>query len=852
MKQEVAKIARHATALLTTIAMAATVSAQVCPQFKNPTSFITGDTLYYWSAKVGERIQPSHSTDTTTGSYIMSSCTFTPTIPDSSITSPLYNSSNSNELQACHEYFFDASRKRFQIITTADSGMDGFTVRDNGTGMPRIPRGYTSSIRLGDMCNSGASHPRDVYNDDTTFSNESSEALFYTMHVTTENALLIIKYAVVARRYSHTAYDAAEFLIRVVAQNDDGTWADEPLNDSLWYKVSAPTFSDDNMPIGWVPGANHGAWPCTYSYKPWSTVGINLNNYLGRNVRIEMYTSDCIYNADPIYAYICGDYSSMSVKATGCPSPESEAIDTLKAPPGMLSYKWYVTTQGAETDIYNNSHMDRVSFRPVTSNGPFDNYLPKVADFVLSAGPNAGDTVGEQTFLCLMTSALDPQKPMLSKMYTNVVFQRPFLDYRTESGCDTTVHFYNLSRSLTDDSLDTNGTYWVIYGDTTYSEVLDTLHSNDAAYHFARPGYYGIKLRCTTTIRPCPAEKRFICEARGGDDLAFSMPEHEICEFEKARATCTEGCNNPKSWIVDGIERGGGNTMEFTLPVGRHNIELASVNAIGCSTRVRDTILVMGEPQVLLSPEDGEICIGDSLLLDVGSNIQYSWSSTPYDSSLPNGYVGSSATVQPLQTTTYTLTPLEETPCFRGNTKATVTVLDYPTLKVETNRPTLSLDNNAVSLTDISPNHTNTTWTFDDSTVAHGSHHTRWYTNLTEVDSVCIGMISCNRYKCCRDTSFCIPVKTFSLWFPNAFTPSLEENNRFKAVCSHELTDYEITIYNRQGILVYLSKDITQGWDGNDLHGSPCPQGAYVYFCRYAMTNNGTYYEVHGTMTLIR
>lgn len=839
-------------AVLLLLATTARASAQVCPQFKNPTSFVTNDSLYYWSARVGERIMPAEMDDTTTGSYIMSTCTAAPTIPGENITSAFYNSGTDGSLSHCNEVFFDANARRFQIITEADSGMDMFTVRNDGTGMPRIPPGYTSCIRLGDMRSTGICSDDHNYHTGESNSNESSEALFYTMYVTTANALLIINYAVVARRFSHTAYDAGEFLIRVVGQVDDSTWADEPLSDSLWYKVSAPNFDNNGLPAGWRVGANHGAWPCTYAYKPWSTVGINLDKYLYHNVRIEMYTSDCIYNADPIYAYICGDYSPLTVITSGCPQPESDAIDTLIAPAGMASYRWYVATKGADPNTWNSSHMDSVMFRPVTNAGPNHKYAPKVGDFRLTQGPNAGDTVGEQTFMCIMTSALDPLKPIQSKMYANVVFQRPLMYYSTEGGCDTTVYFHNHSKSLTGDMLYEGGTYWVIFSDSTFSSVLDTLYSNDTSYHFAKPGYYGVKLYCTTSFHPCPAEKKFVCQAKGGDDLAFNMWQHKLCEDEMIEVACTEGCGNEKRWIVDGTEMGGDDSLMFRLPVGAHQVELESVNSLGCSTRVQDTVLVMGEPRVSISPEETEICIGDSLTLDVGGNLQYRWESSPHDNSLPSGFVGSVVTVKPQQTTTYTLTPATYNPCFRGNANVTVTVLDYPRLKVETNRTELSLDDNVLALTDLSANHTNTTWIFDDGSEAYGSHHLHWFDNLLDMDSACVWMISCNKTNCCRDTSFCLPVSTFSIWFPNAFTPNLEENNRFTAVSSIEPTDYEIAIYNRQGLLVYESHNIAEGWDGKDRHGNPCPQGAYAYHYRYAKDNSGSYYEGRGTVTLIR
>ena len=827
-----------------------------CPGFKNPTSFCTNDPEYYWTARVGERVYTAGNiNDTTTGYHVMSTCTNAPDIPCGNITSPEYNSSSSGMLNTCEMYGintlgFDASRKRFQIITEENAGLDVFTVRGEGTGMPRIPPGYETSIRLGDMCNNGNATQNPLYS--ATSENKGAEALFYTMFVTSENALLLINYAVVARRYPHTAYDAGEFLIRVVAQNEDGTWSNEPLNDSLWYKVSAPQFSNIYMPIGWLAGAGEPYMgDCTYAYKPWAKVAISLNDYLYTNVRIEMYTSECIYNVDPIYAYISGDYQSMTLEAAGCADPVSDIIDTLTAPSDMISYRWYVTTSGAESNIYDSQHMDSVSFRILTGVNTDNHYTPRVSDFVLTEGPHAGDTADKQTFMCLMTSALDPAKPMRTKIYANVVLHRPLTEYYTESTCDTTVYFHDRSRCLAEGGLDIDSTYWVIYSDTTFTDVLDTLYSTDTFYHFQQLGYYGIRHHCMSAKNHCVAENLFICKPMEGDAIDYSIKTH-VCNGDRVKAKCTAGCTNDMTWYVDGEEKSTGNNLDVLLPVGRHTVTLEAVSETGCTLRKDTTVLVMPRQIPHISSHNTSICIGDSTVLNVDIDGDYRWVSSPRDTSLPEGYEGTTVTVSPMERTTYTLLPTSYDPCYTEDPTIVINVRKHPVPQVMYNRPVVSVDNNTIVLTDISPDHTRTTWTFEDGSTAQGEHHAHTFGYLADIDSVCVGMESCNGPACCSDTSFCIPVHTFNIWYPNAFTPTLESNNRFAVVSNSTLVHYEIWIYNRQGLLVYASTNPAESWDGSNRYGTPCPQGAYVYHYRYATENGGPYHEGTGTVTLIR
>ena len=92
-----------------------------------------------------------------------------------------------------------------------------------------------------------------------------------------------------------------------------------------------------------------------------------------------------------------------------------------------------------------------------------------------------------------------------------------------------------------------------------------------------------------------------------------------------------------------------------------------------------------------------------------------------------------------------------------------------------------------------------------------------------------------------------------ALWIPNTFTPNREPNDHFTFFTTLEMTYYEIWIYNRQGLLVYHGNDINQPWDGNDLNGNACPQGAYVYHYVYSCTQDpDRRHPGDGTVMLLR
>lgn len=87
------------------------------------------------------------------------------------------------------------------------------------------------------------------------------------------------------------------------------------------------------------------------------------------------------------------------------------------------------------------------------------------------------------------------------------------------------------------------------------------------------------------------------------------------------------------------------------------------------------------------------------------------------------------------------------------------------------------------------------------------------------------------------------------LFVPNAFMPLSDKNNLFKPAQA-DVSDYRMNIYNRQGVLVFDSEDITHGWDGRSK-GEVCPSGTYVYVISFRDTE-GKPHTQKGTLMLLK
>lgn len=104
----------------------------------------------------------------------------------------------------------------------------------------------------------------------------------------------------------------------------------------------------------------------------------------------------------------------------------------------------------------------------------------------------------------------------------------------------------------------------------------------------------------------------------------------------------------------------------------------------------------------------------------------------------------------------------------------------------------------------------------------------------------------------CADTdTVSVRVKESDIFFPNVFTPRLQSNQRFRAY-GVGITEFEIWIYDRRGVIVYHSTDMEEGWDGTS-QGEPCRQETYAYQCRYKTVETpGGWQKTVGTATLLR
>lgn len=187
---------------------------------------------------------------------------------------------------------------------------------DPCAGFPRVdPQGGPFSVRLG--------------NNDV---NSQAEQLMQTFMVSPSNNSFTYRYAVVFEDPGHASHEQPFF--RALLRDQNGNII--PCSD---FVVSAAAS---------LPGFFNSPTCTGVRYKPWSTVNVDLTNYIGQQVTVEFTTGDCSQGAHYGYAYIdanCAPSLLSALSDTVCVGQST----LLTAPAGYQSYTWLPGNQTTTT-----------------------------------------------------------------------------------------------------------------------------------------------------------------------------------------------------------------------------------------------------------------------------------------------------------------------------------------------------------------------------------------------------------------------------------------------------------------------------------------------------------------------
>lgn len=294
-------------------------------------------------------------------------------------------------------------------------------------------------------------------------------------------------------------------------------------------------------------------------------------------------------------------------------------------------------------------------------------------------------------------------------------------------------------------------------------------------------------------------------------------------------------------------------TVQFTTP-GNHNIALTVYNSIGAPSSNTISINVpdvLTPAQPVINANKTIYCPGDVIILSTTpvAGLTYQWTG-------PGGFMATGPSIQVPITSTYTngayivnavdgtclSAPGTYLPVISTNPVAAFTAT--PVFPAELLVPATA------TFTNLSTNADTYLWEFGDGSTSTGFSPQHIYTvggtyhvKLTATNSTNGCAISVT------EGDYVIKYGNV-IFIPNAFTPNNDGVNDKFAPSITNIKVYHIQIFNRNGNVVFDSRDPMQPWDGN--YGTQqVPVGIYYYVIDAIGLDNNTIKQA-GYITLLR
>ncbi|RXK60655.1 T9SS type B sorting domain-containing protein [Lacibacter luteus] len=250
--------------------------------------------------------------------------------------------------------------------------------------------------------------------------------------------------------------------------------------------------------------------------------------------------------------------------------------------------------------------------------------------------------------------------------------------------------------------------------------------------------------------------------------------------------------------------------------------------ANGCTSSDTIQVLQVFDTPVVKLNQDTAICTGDSKLLDAGSFDTYLWNTG-----------ATTRTISIFNPGTYSVTVTDANGC-RGTGVSKLSGLrPLPVPYLGTDTAVCSygtLDLNTAS------NYTSYLWNTGAATKQINISQPGTYWLQVQDQYGCKGSdsITVTRKECL--TGF---------YMPNAFTPDGNGlNDVIKPFLFGRVAAYEFSIYNRFGERIFVTTNLTQGWNGQ-VNNQPQPPGVFAWRCTWQMVGEKPE-QRSGTLQLIR
>jgi gliding motility-associated-like protein len=717
-----------------------------------------------------------------------------------------------------------------------------------------VPPGENFSAMVGDFTGTGAQASR----------------LQYTFSITPQSNMIIVKYAVVLEDVGHGVSQQPRF----EAQLYDA--AGNPL-PCTFYQVAA---------ANGVPGFQNCG---SYRWKDWTTFGVDVTQYMGQTVTLDVATGDCSLGGHWGYAYVSASCSSLNLSAFYCQNGANNTA-TLTAPDGFANYVWSNAATGqqlatGQVATVNIQGVDTVDCQITSANGcvatlttavlpaevigdivdsnvcngyatvllnntSYTNAAPDSIFWSASDGFTSNDTMfnhvfpgpGSYTVEMIVTNTAN----CIDTVNTVVeVFENPVASFGFDDVCLGQVAVFEASSSLLGGDTITN--YWYVNNDTL---VGDTVTVN-----FNGPNNYLVEL-VAMTENGCSDTVSQSFTVFNNPTANFAVTESCIDQAVQFDNTTT-GLSNSTTfeWLYNNqlLDTSVDLSYIFNTP-GIHNISLVAIDSFSAAVQCDDTIsfsfFVHDYPTYsyladTIQCEDVPFVVNSFPNISTNEPISYTWD---INGVLEDTTVNLNTVIANPGVYQFTYTVTSDFGC-EVDTTFDMYIMATPEPPVLSfNIPECPGDPFFLSATAEA-----------NSTIAWSGPN-NFNSTLFDVtfplDESGMGIYTAfvtSEYGCISDTSQIDATITYTMSFndfdfPNVISANEDGSNDFLDLKSYFMTCDEFTLYifNRWGNLVFEQGQNTAFFRGQDANGNDLEDGVYSY--KLIFEN----YEKHGFIHVVR
>lgn len=245
-----------------------------------------------------------------------------------------------------------------------------------------------------------------------------------------------------------------------------------------------------------------------------------------------------------------------------------------------------------------------------------------------------------------------------------------------------------------------------------------------------------------------------------------------------------------------------------------------SITSIGGCTQTDSTVVdIIPAPDASVNFTSKTICQGDSVFLKSSGGTSYIW--TPFESL--SSSVIADPMAKPADTTIYTVVVQNENTC-KDSATITINVIAKP--KADAGPDRSIMEGQSIQLTAVANSTDNNfTWSPD-----------RYINDIYSIDPIVNPVndityfLTVSSGNGCGISSDSVRVHIFkTVIIPNAFSPNGDGiNDTWNIRALNSYNDYDLSVFNRFGSIVFSTKNYSKPWDGSS-NGKSLPIGTYYY-----------------------